>query len=59
VVAINLHGRRAGPGFWLSASSLALLTGAMGCTCVGYSGVAGLALGFAVGSAPGFFRRRA
>jgi hypothetical protein len=59
VVASIGHRRRAGPGFWLSASSLALLTGAMGCTCVGYAGVAGLALGFAVGSAPGFFRRRA
>lgn len=44
--------RRAGPVFWLSASGLALLTGAMGCACIGYSGVAGLALGFGAGMVP-------
>lgn len=49
--------RRAGAVFWLSASGLALLTGAMGCACVGYSGVAGLAVGFAAGVVPGLLRR--
>jgi hypothetical protein len=53
------HRRGAGSAFWLSASGLALLTGAMGCTCIGYSGVVGLALGYAVGSMPGLVRNRA
>lgn len=43
------HRRRAGPAFWLSASGLALLTGAMGCACIGYSGLVGLGLGFGAG----------
>lgn len=49
--------RRAGTVFWLSASALALLTGAMGCACVGYSGIVGLAAGFAAGVVPGLIRR--
>jgi hypothetical protein len=49
--------RRAGVWFWLSASGLALLTGSMGCACIGYSGVAGLAVGFAAGVVPGLLRR--
>lgn len=49
--------RRAGPVFWLSASGLALLVGAMGCSCVGYSGVIGLGVGFAAGTLPGVLRR--
>jgi hypothetical protein len=49
--------RRAGAVFWLSASALALLTGAMGCACVGYSGIAGLAIGFTAGVVPGLLRR--
>jgi hypothetical protein len=53
-VALALIGRRAtrGAGFWLSASAIALLTGAMGCACIGISGVIGLLLGFALGFAP-------
>jgi hypothetical protein len=42
---------RSGAGFWIAASAVALLTGAMGCGCVGYAGVGGLVLGFAVGLA--------
>ncbi len=38
--------------FWLSASAISMLTGAMGCACVGYTGVLGLAAGFTVGFAP-------
>lgn len=49
--------RNAGSAFWLSASAVALLTGSMGCACVGYSGVAGLAIGFAAGVVPGLLRR--
>jgi hypothetical protein len=49
--------RRFGSWFWLSASALALLTGAMGCSCVGYSGVMGLGVGYAAGLVPGVFRR--
>lgn len=49
--------RRAGVGFWLSASGLALLTGAMGCACLGYSGIAGLAIGLGAGVVPGLLRR--
>jgi hypothetical protein len=49
--------KRAGPFFWVSASGLALLTGAMGCSCVGYSGVVGLGLGFSFGVVPGVLRR--
>ena len=49
--------RRAGAVFWFSASALALLTGAMGCACVGYSGVIGLAIGFSAGVVPGLLRR--
>jgi hypothetical protein len=48
--------RRAGVWFWLPASGMALLTGSMGCTCVGYSGVLGLAFGFAVGLVPSLLR---
>jgi hypothetical protein len=49
--------RRAGVAFWLTGSALALLTGAMGCACIGYSGVVGLGLGFAAGVVPGLVRR--
>ncbi len=49
--------RKAGIWFWISASSLALLTGAMGCSCIGYSGVVGLGVGFGAGVVPGLLRR--
>jgi hypothetical protein len=50
--------RQLGVWFWLGASGLALATGAMGCSCVGYSGVLGLGVGFALGMAPALLRRR-
>jgi hypothetical protein len=59
LVASIGHRRGAGATFWWSASALALLTGAMGCTCIGFSGVIGLALGFGLGSVPGLIRKRA
>lgn len=46
-------------GYWVGASGLALLTGAMGCACVGYSGMIGLAAGFCVGFVPLLGRRSA
>lgn len=49
--------RRAGLWFWLPASGLALVTGAMGCSCIGYSGVVGLAVGFTVGVVPGLLSK--
>lgn len=51
------NARRSGPGFWLSASALAILTGAMACACLGVSGIAGLVLGYSAGLAPGLLRR--
>lgn len=38
--------QRRGIGYWASASGITLLTGALGCSCVGFSGVIGLAGGF-------------
>jgi len=48
--------RRAGVWFWLSASGIALLTGSMGCACIGSTGVVVLAVGFAAGAMPGLVR---
>lgn len=47
VSAIGVRERR-GAGYWVSASGITLLAGALGCSCIGYSGIAGLGLGFAV-----------
>lgn len=41
----------------VAASSVALLTGAMGCACVGFAGVVGLVGGFALGVLPSFVRQ--
>lgn len=57
VVARVGHVRRARVWYWLSASGLALLTGAMGCSCIGYSGIFGLGAGFALGLVPALVRR--
>jgi hypothetical protein len=38
--------------FWVAASAIALLTGAMGCACSGYSGVLGLAAGYVTAFLP-------
>jgi len=38
--------QRRGWGYWVSASGITLLTGALGCSCVGFSGLIGLAAGF-------------
>jgi hypothetical protein len=49
--------RNARAGYYSSAISLSLLVGAMGCACMGYSGVFGLFAGFLVGSSPSTVRR--
>lgn len=46
------NARQAGPAFWISASSVSVLTGAMACSCLGLSGIAGLALGYVAGAVP-------
>jgi hypothetical protein len=56
VAAVAL-GRSSGLGFWIAAAGMSLLTGAMGCSCVGYWGVVGLAVGFVSGTVPGVLRR--
>jgi hypothetical protein len=40
-------------GFWVAASGVGLLTGAMGCVCAGALGLAGLVTGFALSAVPG------
>ena len=57
-IGVGIIGRRArhGLGYWLGASALTLLTGAMGCNCAGYAGVVGLSAGFLIGVAPAFVR---
>jgi hypothetical protein len=45
--------QRRGVGYWVTASGITLLTGAVGCSCVGYSGLGGLALGFVAALAIG------
>jgi hypothetical protein len=50
------HELRASARFWLSASALALLTGSMGCACIGFSGVIGLSVGYAAGVVPDLLR---
>ena len=55
-VAIIGHRTRRSLGYWAGASALTLLTGAMGCSCVGYAGITGLVAGYALGLAPALVR---
>ncbi|HET9957141.1 MAG TPA: hypothetical protein VFQ61_21740 [Polyangiaceae bacterium] len=57
-IGVGIIGQRArhSLGYWLGASALTLLTGAMGCNCAGYGGVVGLAAGFVIGVGPAFLR---
>ncbi len=43
--------------FWAGASAISMLTGAMGCSCIGYSGVVGLGAGFLAGALPWIVRQ--
>ena len=45
VSLIGVRERR-GAGYWGSATLVTLATGALGCSCVGFSGIIGLAVGF-------------
>jgi hypothetical protein len=56
LIALIGHRRKAGAAYWFSASSLTLLTGAMGCSCIGYSGLLGLAAGMSIGVVPGWMK---
>jgi len=49
--------REAGMGFWLAASSLTLLTGAMACARLGIAGIGGLIVGYGAGVLPSVVRR--
>jgi len=53
-LAVAGIGRRQGASlwYWLTASGLTVLEGAMGCSCVGGAGVIGLIAGFSVGLLP-------
>lgn len=57
--AVGLAWRRSQRGrvALLVAAALCLITGALGCGCVGYAGVLGMAAGFGVGLLPGSLRR--
>lgn len=59
-IGVSLIGLRwkQGAAFWAGATALTLLTGAMGCSCAGSGGVAGLALGYGLGLLPGILGRR-
>ncbi len=50
--------RTHGIWYWLCASGMALLTGAMGCLCVGVAGIAGLVAGYGFGIVPGLVSHR-
>lgn len=49
---VALIGKRLqlGPWYWRAAASMSLLVGAMGCACIGYTGVIGMAVGYALGA---------
>jgi hypothetical protein len=51
--------RGGGPGYWAAAGSIVLGCGAAGCLAAGVSGLAGLALGLAVGLVPAVALARA
>ena len=52
--AVSWGARRQGLGwpFWAGATAMTLLTGAMGCACIGSAGVVGLCLGYLAAAAP-------
>jgi hypothetical protein len=56
-MAIVGHRQRHGLGYWLAASTITVLTGAMGCSCIGYAGVVGLIVGLGIGLIPVMARR--
>jgi len=57
VVGFSKASGRAGAAFWVAASFVAVLTGAMACARLGLSGILGLVFGYVVGLVPGLVRR--
>jgi hypothetical protein len=51
--------RRYGFGYYLTGSAVSVLTGAMGCVCLGAAGLGGLALGYGMGVVPALALRAA
>lgn len=56
-VGFTKGARTAGAAFWVAASFVAVLTGAMACARLGISGIVGLVSGYLVGLLPGLIRR--
>lgn len=52
LVARGAARRRAGPLFWIAASTVTMATGALGCSCAGFAGAAGLVAGYALAGLP-------
>ncbi|MFN7130974.1 MAG: hypothetical protein ACK4N5_02755, partial [Myxococcales bacterium] len=53
-IAVRLALKSQAPGATIAAAAgVSFLTGALGCTCIGYSGVVGLSLGLAATAGPG------
>lgn len=52
IVSTIAQRRQLGLPFLLGASAISMLTGAMGCSCAGSSGIIGMAIGFGVGAVP-------
>lgn len=57
IVGASKASREAGAGFWIVASSLAVLAGAMACARLGFAGLGGLLLGYGAGVVPNLIRR--
>jgi hypothetical protein len=57
IVVVALRARHR-PGFWITASGLTLLTGSMGCMCVGGWGILAQIGGFVVGGGIGLLASR-
>lgn len=53
-LAVSWFATKRGLDWWFfaGATAVSLLTGAMGCSCIGYSGVIGLGVGFLAGALP-------
>ena len=52
IVSTLARRRRLGLSFFAAATAISMLTGAMGCSCAGASGIVGMLAGFGVGLVP-------
>lgn len=57
ITGASKTGRKAGVSFWMVASSVAVLTGAMACARLGFAGLGGLLVGYGAGLLPSLIRR--